>query len=271
MNPLCYIKWAANPEIASLGPLSLRWYGILFCITFLAGVMIMRWVFRKEGKPSDDLAVLLLYMMIGTIVGARLGHCLFYHPGEYLKDPLKILATWKGGLSSHGAAICITIALLLYTLKRPGQGFIWLGDRMMMPVALGACLIRIGNFVNSEILGKATEVPWAVIFARVDPFTPRHPVQLYEAGVYAILLILLVTVYRRFGAELPRGLMGGQFLTIAFGARFVIEFYKRRLADHGTELPLSMGQWLSIPLVLVGIAMLVRTVKTPRPDVAPVR
>jgi prolipoprotein diacylglyceryl transferase len=191
------------------------------------------------------------------VIGARLGHCLFYEPAYYLRRPLEILMIWRGGLASHGGAVGIFLALYGYSRRRPDQPYLWLLDRMAIPTALGGSFIRLGNLFNSEILGISTDVPWAFVFARIDDL-PRHPAQLYESLAYLLIFGVLFAVYRKRGSHTPRGLLLGLFLVLVFGARFVIECVKVRQAAFGEALPLSMGQLLSIPAILVGVVLLVR-------------
>jgi prolipoprotein diacylglyceryl transferase len=246
--------------VFQLGPLTVRWYGVLFAVLFVLGYLIVRWQFRVEGKDQRSLDSLLVYMVLGTIVGARLGHCLFYDPVYYFHHPFEVLEVWQGGLASHGGAVGILIALYLYTRRWPGQPYLWLLDRIVVPTALGGCLIRLGNLFNSEILGGPTRVPWAFVFARVDA-VPRHPAQLYESLAYALVFIVLFVVYWRLRARTPQGLLLGLFLVSVFTFRFLIEFVKERQAAYEQNLPLSVGQWLSIPFVLAGLVLLWRAVR----------
>ncbi len=257
------IHWDVSPELLRLGPFALRWYGLCFVLGFLLGYFIVRWIFQREHKPERDLDRLLFYMLAGTIIGARLGHCLFYEPAFYLRHPLEILMIWKGGLASHGGAIGILISLYLYSRSRPEQPYLWLLDRIAIPTALGGCFIRLGNLFNSEILGTPTDVPWAFVFARIDD-VPRHPAQLSESIVYLLIFAVLLAVYRKLGERTPRGLLTGLFLALVFGARFPIEFVKVRQAAFGEGLPLSMGQLLSIPMILAGLVLLWRADRTRR-------
>ena len=251
------IHWDVSPEILRLGPFALRWYGLCFALAFLLGYFIVQWIYQRELKPERDLDRLLFTMLGGTLVGARLGHCLFYEPTYYLSHPLEILMFWQGGLASHGGLVGIVLALYLYSRTRPDQRYGWLVDRIVMPSALGGFFIRLGNLFNSEILGTPTDVPWAFVFARVDA-VPRHPAQLYESIAYALIFAVLLSVYRKRGARTPRGLLTGLFLALVFGVRFLIEFVKVRQAAFGEALPLSMGQLLSVPLILIGMALIMR-------------
>jgi prolipoprotein diacylglyceryl transferase len=256
-----YIYWDVGREIVSLGPLTLRWYGILFALGFIVGFFIVRWMFRIERKPEADLDRLLLYLLVGTIVGARLGHCLFYDPAYYLSNPLEIIKVWKGGLASHGGGIGVFLALYLYSRKHKDQPYLWVLDRVAVPTALAGSFIRLGNLFNSEILGVQTDVPWAFIFARVDR-VPRHPAQLYESLSYLLIFLLLLWLYNRFREKTPPGLLIGVFLVSVFTARIAIEFVKVRQAAFGEALPLSMGQLLSIPMILAGAWLVWRAWKT---------
>jgi phosphatidylglycerol:prolipoprotein diacylglycerol transferase len=251
------MHWNADPIFFSIGPVAVRWYGLLFASGFLAGLVMVRWMFRREGRPLDDTDRLFNYMAVGTILGARLGHCLFYHPVYYLSNPVAIIKIWEGGLASHGAFIGIFTAVWLYSRKRPGQPLLWVLDRVCIPTIFAGSLIRLGNLFNSEIVGIPTQVPWAIVFERVDAL-PRHPTQLYESMAYAATFILLWVLYRRWAGKVPDGRLFGVFLTAVFGFRFIIEFTKTRQAAFTADLPLRMGQMLSIPLVMFGLWLLLR-------------
>jgi phosphatidylglycerol:prolipoprotein diacylglycerol transferase len=269
VHTLAYINWNVSPELLPLGPIALRWYSLCFLATFLIGFYIMRDVFRSEGKSENDLNSLVNYMVLGTLIGARLGHCLFYDPAFYLSNPLEIVKFWHGtsfgisGLSSHGGALGIFTALYLYTRKRKEISYIWILDRIVIPTALGGLFIRIGNLFNSEIVGIPTEVPWAFVFTRIDSL-PRHPAQLYESLGYGLIFAILYTVYRKLRHESPSGLLLGLFTLCAFAYRFFVEFVKERQAAYGHDLTLSVGQLLSIPLVVLGIYLVVRALNSAR-------
>ncbi|MCX8112116.1 MAG: prolipoprotein diacylglyceryl transferase [Bacteroidia bacterium] len=259
---LSYIHWNVSPELISLGPFQVRWYGLLFAAGFLIGFYIMRYIYRREKRPEKDLDTLLGYLLIGTIVGARLGHCFFYEPVYYLSNPLEIIKVWEGGLASHGGTIGVFLALYLYTRRRPNQPFIWLCDRLTIPTALTASLIRLGNLFNSEIYGKITSVPWAFVFERVDPH-PRHPTQLYEAVVYLALFGGLYSWYRRTSPGQWRvGKPLGIFLLWVFGWRFLIEWVKEPQEAFNLGVPLNMGQLLSIPFLVAGAYLVWRRAST---------
>jgi prolipoprotein diacylglyceryl transferase len=254
---LAQIQWDVSPVIFHLGPLAIRWYSLGWILAFALGFLLVQRTYRKEGKPEKDLETILLYMILGAIIGARLGHCFFYRPDYYLANPLEIIAFWKGfqGLSSHGGAIGILTSLFIFSRRHPDQPYLWLLDRIAAPAALGGFFIRMGNLMNSEILGLPTDVPWAMVFVRVDAF-PRHPAQLYEALAYATIFVILFLLQQRKGATLATGTLTGAFLALVFSARIAIEFVKERHAAFEMGLPLSMGQILSIPLVLAGLALI---------------
>ena len=256
-------EWNVNPEILHIGFFSLRWYSLLFMSAFIAGIYIFRWIYRREGRPVEDIDQLLIYMLIGTVVGARLGHCLFYDPVYYLSNPIEILMVWKGGLASHGAAIGILIALYYFSKKRPDQPYMWLVDRIVITVALAGFFIRMGNFFNSEIIGKPTDLPWAVILKRVDNI-PRHPTQIYEALAYLSIFFILLNLYKKKGAQTKRGELLGLFLILVFGFRFFVEFLKETQSAFEQGLPLDMGQILSIPAVIAGFYLYIKR-KEPLP------
>ena len=257
MEPNHFIYWDVSPEIFRIGIFALRWYSLMFALAFFIGLQMISWMFRREDKPMRDVDQLFMLVLAGTIVGARLGHCLFYDPAWYLSHPLEILKIWEGGLASHGGAIGILTAMYLYSRKRPDQPYLWVLDRIVVPIALAAVFIRIGNLFNSEIVGKPTTVAWAFVFARVDNL-PRHPAQLYEAVMYAVIFVLLLRLYRRYSPNIPHGYLLGLFLITIFGSRFLVEFLKVRQEAYGDLLPLSTGQWLSIPAVIAGAYLLQR-------------
>ena len=249
------IYWDVSPDIFSIGPVTIRWYGLLFAASFIVGYQLMMVIFSKEGRSEKDLNDLVWYMVIGTVAGARLGHCLFYSPEYYLSHPLEILMVWKGGLASHGAAIGIIIALYSFIKSRKGFTFLWIMDRVVITVALSGFFIRMGNLFNSEIFGKPTDVPWAFVFSIVDG-QPRHPTQIYEAVAYLIIFILLLRMYLRSEGKIKEGKLFGIFLILVFGFRFFVEFLKENQSQFEEGLLLNMGQLLSIPFVLIGIYIL---------------
>lgn len=257
------LHWSFDPVLFSLGPLTVRWYGLLFVGGFFAGQWLLARMFKAEGVPPQQAERLLMYALLGSIVGARLVHCLFYEPAYYLANPLAILRIWEGGLASHGGMIGLVIGLWLARRgAQPRMSLPWLFDRVTMPAMLAAVSIRIANFLNSEIVGEPTGGAWGVVFEAVDG-VPRHPAQLYEAAAYALILVVLTVVYRRFARTPPTWLLTGLSLSLAFSARIVIEFFKTPQAAYEAGQAFSVGQWLSVPFALLGLAMVVRASLAP--------
>lgn len=258
-----YFTWHIDPEIFSFGPVAVRYYGLFFAIAFILGYRLMTKMFKWEGKPLADLDSLFFTMFLSTLIGARLGHCLFYEANYYWTHPLEIIMVWHGGLASHGAAIGILFGLWFYTRLHPNQPYLWLVSRMSITVALAGFFIRTGNFFNSEILGRPSTVPWAVVFSRVDGI-PRHPVQLYEAGTYLLIFLLLNILYNRSRGKISANLLTGLFFTLIFSARFFLEYLKEAQATFEYQLPLHMGQLLSLPLIALGLVLLWRAARETR-------
>ena len=252
---LAFIEWSVSPEIFHLGPISVRWYGLLFAMGFVVGYFIMGWIFERDGRQKAEVEQLAIYMIFGTVIGARLGHCLFYNPGYYLSNPIEIFKVWEGGLASHGAAIGILVALYLYSKKKKEISFLWILDRIVIVVALAGCFIRLGNLFNSEIIGKAAEVSWAFIFTAVDN-VPRHPTQLYESIAYLVIFLILFFTYAKGMGKNRNGLLFGLFLVLVFTFRFFVEFLKENQSGFEAGMPLNMGQLLSIPFVIAGIVLI---------------
>jgi len=254
------VHWNMNPVLFQVGPLAVRWYGIFFAVSFLAGYKLMQWICRREGQLEIDMESFFAYMFIGVLLGARLGHCLFYDPGFYLRHPIEILKIWEGGLASHGAALGILASLFVFTRRSGRPSYLWLLDRIVLPVALAGFFIRLGNFFNSEIVGIPSTRSWAVVFESVDA-VPRHAVQIYEAIAYAIIFVLLILVYRCKQNGSRQGMLLGLFLVSAFFSRFLLEFIKTRQAAYEANQVLSVGQWLSLPFVVLGLILLARSLK----------
>lgn len=256
-------------------------YGLLFVTGLFLGFFVVKRMFKSEGIPDDQLDKLLMYMVIATIVGARLGHVLFYgpywdgmHPDGYWQEgyfshPLNILKVWEGGLASHGGAIAILIALYMYSKKVSHRPMLWILDRIVAPIAIAGCFIRLGNLVNHEIVGIPTDLPWGFIFNQetadlmldqngdgIREHVPRHPAQLYEAISYIIIFLVLMFMYWRTKAKEKQGLIFAVFLILLFGARFLVEIVKVGQADRDAGMIINTGQWLSIPFVLFGIGLL---------------
>ena len=351
MINLFYIIWNANPEIISgLPP---RWYGLLFALGFLIGSYIMRWIYKLDGRDPEEVERLTLYMVIATIIGARVGHCLFYDPVYYLSNPLKILYIWEGGLASHGAAISIILGMVIYS-RKVNEKFFWVMDRIVIVVCLAGAFIRTGNFMNSEILGLPTESGNGVVFAksvndilmfrfdgRIDeisfhkrsgemtengvPITirlkygdgvgvdelsennyyksnvksylmgyegirnhiyeesdkeldyrlfkngntyyaeiytigiPRHPAQMYEALYCLLLFVSLLSLWYFKRESLKDGFIFSIFMIVLWSLRIIDELFKENQVDWEADIPLNMGQWLSIPMIILGIIIFIKT------------
>jgi prolipoprotein diacylglyceryl transferase len=252
-----YIVWAGDPNILSIGGVTIRWYGVLFAFAFWIGMLIVEKIFISEGKRVEDVEYLFLYVMIGTVIWARLGHCLFYDPTYYLSNPIKIFAIWEGGLASHGGAIGVVSGVYLFCRKY-NYRYIWLLDRMVIPSILAGALIRVGNFFNSEIIGTPTTLPWGIIFSRVDSI-PRHPTQLYESLSYFILFAISSLIYLNYRDRLKDGFLFGFYLSSIFGVRFLIEFVKHKQEAYSNDFILNTGQMLSIPFILLGLFIIYKS------------
>ena len=265
---LDFIVWNADPILFHLGPLAVRWYGLMFAVGFFIGYQIVAKMFKHEGAPESWLGTLLIYLVVGTIVGARLGHCLFYEWDYYSQHPLDILKVWEGGLASHGGTIANIIGLFIFSWcvsKKPAS---WVFDKIVVAVALVAGLIRLGNLFNSEIYGSYTDLPWGMIFVRNGETLPAHPTQLYEALLYFALFALLMWMYWKRNAEERPWLLTGVFFTVTFGGRFLIEYVKNvQVASElamRAQYGMDLGQILSIPFIVLGIALIVYALNRPR-------
>ena len=351
MIELFYILWNADPEIISGFPP--RWYGLLFASGFLVGSSIMTRIYKVDGRNPDEVERLTMWMVVATLVGARLGHCLFYDPVYYLSNPLKILYIWEGGLASHGAAISIIIGLIIYS-RKVNESFFWVIDRVVIVVCLAGAFIRIGNFMNSEILGLPTESENGVVFARNtndilmyrfdgrvedidflkrdgdknengvpmtirinykeglvideeyennyyrndiktfllgyenirnhiyhDPSkdldykiykngnnyyaeiytigTPRHPAQLYEALYCLLLFFSLLFLWYKRRTKLNDGLIFSVFMITLWSLRMLDELFKENQVPWESDIPMNMGQWLSIPMIIIGLVIFIKT------------
>ena len=251
-----------------------RWYGLMFAIGFLVGYKIVDKMFKKEGVPADWIDKLLLWVVGATIIGARLGHVFFYAWDQYKDDPIKILYIWEGGLASHGGTIAIIIAVLLFSIITTKRSPLWTFDRLVIPIAFVGALIRIGNLMNSEIFGHATDLPWGFMFVRSAEWhyfyegQACHPTQIYESLCYLALFGLLMWMYWKKNAQNRPGLIFGVFLTLLFTARFLIEYVKNPQEEFERDMILNMGQLLSLPFILLGIGLIIYAmVNKPLPSV----
>ncbi len=271
---LDYIHWNPSPEIFTIPGINwpVRWYGLMWAMAFIGSHFILNRVFKKEGRSEQNLDTLTLYIILGTVIGARLGHCLFYGPWfdeydefgrllneGYLSHPINLLKVYEGGLASHGGAIGIIIGMVLYCRKTK-ENWLWLFDRMVIVVPLAAMCIRLGNLMNSEIIGNITTVPWAFIFEQEDNH-PRHPAQLYEAIFCLFLFIFMYWFWKNKREKVGPGFMFGILCVLLFIERFLDEFLKENQSAFENGMALNMGQLLSIPFIIIGFYMMWRSKK----------
>jgi len=280
IDTLLYVVW--NPDLTAfqIGPFSIRWYSLCWLIGLLVAYLIVRWLYRDQRVPDEKFDPLFIYCFIGILIGARLGHCIFYQPEVFLTSwkgfiemflPIhfvngdtqyasnwlfkmtngSVALTGYAGLASHGGTLGLILALLLYCrrLKMP----VWqVLDNIAIATGTTACFIRLGNLMNSEIIGRATDVPWAFVFERVDQL-PRHPGQLYEAIAYAVYFLLCIVLYKKYPQRVGTGFYFGFCLFFIFTFRFFIEYTKEVQEAFEQSLPLDMGQLLSLPFIAVGL------------------
>ncbi|WP_109832492.1 prolipoprotein diacylglyceryl transferase [Reichenbachiella versicolor] len=354
MDIINFIIWSPSPDMFVIPGIGhpVRWYGLLFAMAFIVGQYIMSYMFKLEGRNQKDIDKLTMYVIAGTIIGARLGHCLFYQPSYYLSNPIKILYVWEGGLASHGAAIALFISLYLFA-KKFNYRYLWILDRVAIITILSGMMIRTGNFMNSEIIGKPTKSDYGVVFARsleeavlredraiedisfskgdqdLGEYVPvnleltykrgmvndesakaesikrtiksiisrssqvsehfaltnqdikvstgkknnivkatielqgisRHPGQLYEAIACLVIFLILAHVYYHHRHQLNNGTIFGLFMVMLWIERFLVEFSKENQVGWEADIPLNMGQWLSIPMFLFGLGILIYSFK----------
>ena len=282
------IQWDVTPQIIE-GWSTPNLYGLMFVSGLIIGYFVIRKMFRKEGVADDVLDKLVFYMVIATIVGARLGHVLFYgpywdsmitingveqiHTRGYFSHPFDILKVWEGGLASHGGAIAILIALFIFSKRIVHKPMLWILDRIVAPIAIAGCFIRLGNLVNSEIVGNITNVPWGFKFIHNDCMSAtisncrwedipiRHPSQLYESISYVLIFLILMYMYWKRNSWNRPGVLFGTFLILLWGARFMVEFTKIAQVNDRSDWTLNTGQLLSIPFIIFGVFLLFRSLK----------
>lgn len=272
------ITWTASPELFSAGPITVRWYGLMFAIGFLVGYEIVYRIFRHEGAKESWVGSLFIYVVVATIVGARLGHVLFYDWSYYSQHLGEIPKIWEGGLASHGGTLGIMIAIWLYSRYVTRKPMLWTFDRLVVPVGFVAALIRIGNLMNHEIYGGETAQPWGFRFVEnvsqwmqgAEPIfsAPSHPTQIYEALFYLLTFAVCMVMYWRYRAQEREGLIFGVFMLGIFVPRFFIEYIKNvqepwEVAMRA-NIGLDQGQLLSIPFILLGIWLVIRALRRPR-------
>lgn len=271
------IQWNVDPVLVTLGGFELRYYSLCFLLAFVLGYFILSKIFSKEGVKSEYLDNLVIYMFFAVLIGARLGHCLFYQPDyfctkehwfeiilpiekQFFMENGHLTSKWAlvgyQGLASHGAAIGILVALGLF-FKKYRMNPWWILDRLVIVVALGGAFIRFGNFFNSEIYGVETSLPWGVVFLQNNETQPKHPTQIYEALSYLIIFAVSLYAYKKQQGKLRTGTLFGWWLVALFGARFLIEFVKETQVGFEEGMTLYMGQLLSLPFIVLGIVMVV--------------
>ena len=308
--PLAYVTWTADPIIAHLGPLLLRWYGVLFASGFIISSFVITAMFRKEDVRPYWVDVLTFYMVVATVLGARLGHVFFYDWPSYREHPWEMLKIWHGGLASHGATIGILLAVFIFSVRNKFD-YLWVLDRIVIVVAIAGACIRLGNLMNSEIVGKPTNVPWAFVFPldtehlqapavplppgavlvqrsrladgeehteilpagtaptlTMEMAVPRHPTQIYESLFCVFLFVLLYSLWNKYRARTPRGLLFGLFVVLLFSFRILVEYLKENQVSQETgiiaQYHLNIGQLLSIPFILIGLWVLLRAGRDPK-------
>ncbi|MDR2272361.1 MAG: prolipoprotein diacylglyceryl transferase [Sphingobacterium sp.] len=254
---LNFITWDVNSDIFTIPIINhpVRWYGLFWLLGIVLCYRLLWTMLKKEGRPIAFLDQLSIYIVLGTIIGARLGHVLFYDPAYYLSNPLKIFAIWEGGLASHGGGLGILVAIFLFARKQK-LPFLWVADRIALVVPIAGACIRLGNLMNSEIIGTPTNLPWAFIFTSIDQI-PRHPAQLYEALFCIALFLLLNYLWTKPFLKNNIGNCFALLLILLFTFRFLDEFLKVNQEDFENSLFINMGQLLSIPFVLIGSALLI--------------
>jgi len=249
---------AIDPVIFSIGPLAVRWYGLMYLVGFVAAFYLAKSRMKRVGWNEDDIGDLLFWGFIGVVAGGRVGYVLFYQFSSFLADPLYLFKIWTGGMSFHGGLIGVLVALWLFARKKT-ISFLTVGDFVAPIVPLGLAAGRIGNFINGELWGRVTDVPWAIVFPAAGP-EPRHPSQLYQFALEGLALFVLVWLFSR--QPRPTGAVGGLFLAGYGVFRFIVEFARQPDAHLGLNtLGLSQGQMLSIPMILLGLGLIVYAYK----------
>lgn len=267
----CAIVWDPSISPFSIFGFEVRYYSLCWVVALLSAYYIVRWTYRKSGVGEEKFEPLFMYCFLGILVGARLGHCLFYEPEYYLANPIEMLlpirqinGSWvfRGyeGLASHGGTIGVIIALLLYTRKTK-LTMVWTLDHIAVAAPFFATMVRLGNFMNSEIIGNVTDLPWGVVFVQAGETMPRHPAQLYEAMAYLVIFLIGLLLYRRCNNRMGKGLFLGYCLFTIFTFRFFVEFIKEEQVAFEENMTLIMGQWLSIPFMLIGLYYMIKGIR----------
>ncbi|HOZ30148.1 MAG TPA: prolipoprotein diacylglyceryl transferase [Bacteroidales bacterium] len=265
------ITWDVGPNLIEIGSFPIKAYSVLFALGFIVSYFIVKKIYKKEGIPISELDSLTVWVVLGGLIGARLGHCIFYDWEYYSQNLLEIILPFSFspefhftgfmGLASHGGAIGVIIAMLIFKRKSTKKSFFWLIDRVAVPTGFAGALIRLGNLMNSEIYGHHTELPWGFIFVRNGDTMPSHPTQIYEALCYILTSVVLLKLYNVKRFREAKGFLIGSFFILVFTARFFIEFIKENQVAFEDTMSLNMGQILSIPVVLIGIFLVFWSLK----------
>lgn len=271
MNILLSINWDPSPVLLELGPIAIRYYSLMFVIAFLLGIWVEKKLYKNDGVSEELVDSLFIYAAISILLGARLGEVFFYSWDYYQDNLLEILLPVKfnpfqftgfRGLASHGATIGMIVAMFLYRKKKlPQKSMLWILDRVVLAIPIGGALVRIGNLMNSEIIGKYTGTDYGFIFKRLGDTAPRHPAQLYEAASYVALFFVLWFIYWKTNKRHKEGYLFGVFMVLLWTIRFFIEFFKEFQEQTREDWMLNTGQWLSIPMALVGVYFMVRSLR----------
>ncbi len=264
------INWNPNIELFSIGSFSIRYYSLMFVVAFLLGFQIMKKIFKNDNVSEDKLDPLFIYLVVSVLLGARIGHFLFYDFEFLINNPLEVLLPVKfdpfrftgyQGLASHGSAIAVIISMFFYSKRELHKPVLWILDRIVIPVAIGGAFVRIGNLINSEIIGKATNSDYGIVFQQLGEDFPRHPTQLYESFGYLIIFIILWYVYWKTDKKEKLGYLFGLFMVLLWSVRFIIEFFKEAQVDQRSTWDLNTGQLLSLPLIIIGFYFMFRNTK----------
>ena len=267
----CAIVWDPSVSLFSIFGFGIRYYSLCWVIGLLGAYLIVQKLYKKGGVSEELFDPLFMYCFIGILVGARLGHCLFYQPDYYLSHPIEMLLPIRNtadgwifsgyeGLASHGGVIGVIVALILYTRKTK-LTMVWTLDNIAVAAPFFSAMVRIGNFMNSEIIGTETNLPWGVIFVQAGETVPHHPAQLYEAIAYLVIFLFGLLLYKKYNAKIGTGLFMGYCLFTIFTFRFFVEFIKENQVAFEDGMTLIMGQWLSIPLIITGAYFMIKGIK----------
>jgi len=272
MTALAFITWNISPDFLKLGTITIRWYGLLYAIAFYLGYKTLKFIYKTEKISLKELDKFSWRLVIGILIGARIGYILINWPDDLLNNPLSVFIFWEGGLSAFGAAIGIMITVFLQTRKKRTRSFLWMMDRLVIPIAIGGAIVRLGNLMNSEIYGRPTSMPWGFKFVRnianighaVSDVIPRHPTQLYQSILFFAIFIFLFNLYKQKRKELKPGMLLGLFMLLAFLSRFILEYFNEAQTPFGNnlikQLGLNLNQVLCVPYIIIGVFFIFRAI-----------